>query len=87
MTYVPATADLAARWRLALPAVAVAVALSVSSLRLWPFLGALLVFDVWVGFLAGRSQVRMWRRTVDATLAAGGNDVEVAASPAPSSHA
>lgn len=82
MTYVPTTADLAARWRLALPAVAGAVALSISNVRLWPFLGALLVFDVWVGFLAGRSQVRMWRRTADATLAVGGTDVEIAASPA-----
>ena len=84
MTYIQTTADLATRWRPALAAVAAAVALSVSSQRLWPFLGALLVFAVWVGFLAGRSQVRMWRRTMDATLAAGCTDVEVDASrPAP----
>jgi hypothetical protein len=82
VTYVPTTADLAARWRLALAAVAAALALSASGVRLWPFLGALLVFDVWVGFLAGQSQARMWRRTVDATLAAGVADVDVTASPA-----
>jgi hypothetical protein len=81
VTYVSTTADLATRWRLALAAVAATVALSAASMRLWPFLGALLVFDVWVGFVAGRSQVRMWRRTIDATLAAGGTPVEVPASP------
>jgi hypothetical protein len=82
--YVPTTADLASRWRLALAAVAAAMALSVASQRLWPFLGALLVFDVWVGFLAGRRQVRTWQRTIDATLASGGTDVEVPASRAQS---
>ena len=71
MTYIPTTADLATRWRPALAAVAAAVALSVSSQRLWPFLGALLVFAVWVGFLAGRSQVRMWRRTPGIRLCSG----------------
>jgi hypothetical protein len=83
VTYVPTTADLAARWRLALAAVAAATALSVTSQRLWPFLGALLVFDVWVGFLAGRRQVRTWRRTIESTLASGASDVEVPASRAP----
>lgn len=84
MTYIPAVADLATRWRLALAAVAVAVILSTSSLRLWPFLDALLVFDVWVGFLAGRRQVRTWRRTIDATVAVGGAPVDVEASQPPS---
>jgi hypothetical protein len=80
MTHVATTADLAARWRLALPAVAVALGLSVGSLRLWPFLGALLVFDLWVGFVAGRRQVRMWRRTIDAARPP--SQVEVETAPA-----
>ena len=80
--YVPTTADLAARWRLALAAVAAAIAVSITNQRLWPFLGALLVFAVWVGFLAGRRQVRTWRRTIEATLASGGTDVAVPASRA-----
>jgi hypothetical protein len=77
--YVPTTPDLAARWRLALAAVAAAMAVSVTSQRLWPFLGALLVFAVWVGFIAGRGQVRTWRRTIDATLASSSADIEVPA--------
>ncbi len=80
MTHVATTADLAARWRLALPAVAVALGLSVGSLRLWPFLGALLVFDLWVGFVAGRRQVRTWRRTIDAARPP--SQVEVETAPA-----
>ena len=80
MTHVATTADLAARWRLALPAVAVALGLSVESLRLWPFLGALLVFDLWVGFVAGRRQVRTWRRTIDAARPP--SQVEVETAPA-----
>ena len=80
MTHVAMTADLAARWRLALPAVAVALGLSVGSLRLWPFLGALLVFDLWVGFVAGRRQVRTWRRTIDAARPP--SQVEVETAPA-----
>ena len=80
MTYVATTADLAARWRLALLAAAVAFGLSIESLRLWPFLGALLVFDLWVGFVAGRRQVRMWRRTIDAARPP--SDIEVETEPA-----
>jgi hypothetical protein len=80
MTHVATTADLAARWRLALPAVAVALGLSIGSLRLWPFLGALLVFDLWVGFVAGRRQVRTWRRTIDAARPP--SEVEVETTPA-----
>ena len=80
MTYVATTADLAARWRLALLAVAVALGLSIESVRLWPFLGALLVFDLWVGFAAGRHQVRTWRRTIDAARPR--SDIEVETAPA-----
>ncbi len=78
MTYVATTADLAARWRLALAAVAVALGLCVHNLRLWPFLGALLVFDLWVGFVAGRRQVRTWRRTIDTAGAHPNVEVQVA---------
>jgi hypothetical protein len=84
MTYVPAASDLAARWRLALLAVAAAIAVSIPNERLWPFFGALLIFDVWIGFLAGRRQVHTWQRTIERTLASGGTDVEVSASRAPS---
>jgi hypothetical protein len=80
VTYVATTADLAVRWRLALVAVAVAMGLCIHTVRLWPFLGALLVFDLWVGFVAGRRQVRAWRRAIDA--AGSHPDVEVGAVPA-----
>ena len=74
MTHVPTAADLAARWRLALPAVAIVFVASIHTLRLWPFLGALLVFSLWVGVAAGRRQVRGWQRLIDAGRAGGQAD-------------
>ena len=71
MTYVRVVEDAAVRWRLVLPAVAIAFAVSAPGLRLWPFLGAVLLFGFWFGFTAGRRQVRVWRRAVETTLAAG----------------
>jgi hypothetical protein len=71
VTYVRVVEDAAARWRLVLPAVAIAFAVAAPGLRLWPFLGAVLLFGFWFGFAAGRRQVRVWRRAVETTLAAG----------------
>ena len=81
MTHVPTAGDLAARWRIALPAVAAVFAVSIRSLRLWPFLGALLVFSLWAGAAAGRRQVRVWQRLIDAGVTGGrAGPVEVKAS-------
>ena len=71
MSYVRVVDDAAVRWRLVLAAVAVAFAVAAPGLRLWPFLGAVLLFGFWFGFAAGRRQVRVWRRTIETTLAAG----------------
>jgi hypothetical protein len=71
LTYVRVIDDGAARWRLVLPAVALATAVAAPGLRLWPFLGAVVLFGFWLGFAAGRHQARLWRRTIEATLAAG----------------
>ena len=82
MTYVVTSRDLAIRWRLALPAAGGAVVLAAADLRLWPFLSALVLFGLGIGFTAGRSQARRWRRAAEATLASGPGeevDVEVAA--------
>jgi hypothetical protein len=71
VSYVRVVDDAAARWRLVLAAVAIAFAVSAPGFRLWPFLGAVLLFGFWFGFVAGRRQVRAWRRTIETTLAAG----------------
>jgi len=71
VSYVRIVDDAAVRWRLVLGSVAVAFAVAAPGLRLWPFLGAALLFGFWFGFAAGRRQVRVWRRTIEATLAAG----------------
>jgi hypothetical protein len=82
MTHVATTRDLAARWRLALPAAGAAVLLAARDLRLWPFLGALVLLALWTGFAAGRRQARGWRRAVEATLDAGtAQDAEIDVSP------
>lgn len=70
MTYVRVVDEAAARWRLVLPAVAVTLAVAAPGLRLWPFLGSVVIFGFWVGFGAGRRQARSWRRTIETTLAA-----------------
>jgi hypothetical protein len=62
--------DAAVRWRLVLAAVVAAFAIAAPGLRLWPFLGAALLFGFWAGFAGGRRQARAWRRAIDATLAA-----------------
>jgi hypothetical protein len=71
VSYVRVADDVAARWRLVLAAVAIAFAVSAPGLRLWPFLGAVLLFGFWFGFAAGRRQVRGWRKTIETTLAGG----------------
>jgi hypothetical protein len=82
MTYVATAPDLAVRWRLLVPAACAAVLLAARQVRLWPFLGALVLFGLWIGFAAGRRQARRWRRAVDATLAAGpGQDAEIEVVP------
>lgn len=82
MTYVVTTRDLAARWRLALPAAGAALVLAVRDLRLWPFVGALVLFGLGIGFVAGAREARRWRRAVEATLASGpGQEVDVEVSP------
>ena len=52
MTYVVTSRDLAVRWRLALPAAGGAVVLAAADLRLWPFLSALVLFGLGIGFTA-----------------------------------
>jgi hypothetical protein len=69
VSYVRVVDDAAARWRLVLASVVIAFAVSAPGLRLWPFLGAVLLFGFWFGFAAGRCQVRVWRRTIEATIA------------------
>lgn len=71
MIYVRVVDDAAARWRLVLAAVAIAFAVSAPGLRLWPFLGSVLLFGFWFGFAAGHRQVRVWRQTIETTLVAG----------------
>jgi hypothetical protein len=68
VTYVRVVDDAAARWRISLPGVVVAFAIAAPGLRLWPFLGAVMLLGFWVGFGAGRGQVRAWRRAIEATL-------------------
>ena len=74
MTYVRVADDAAARWRILLAGAGVSFAVAAPGLRLWPFLGAALLFGFWVGFAGGRHQARTWRRVIDATLAAGEPD-------------
>ncbi|HEX2377470.1 MAG TPA: hypothetical protein VHI30_07925 [Gaiellales bacterium] len=74
MSYVRVADDAAARWRITLAGVVVAFAVAAPGLRLWPFLGAALLFGFWVGFGGGRHQARTWRRVIEATLAAGEPD-------------
>jgi len=71
VTYVRVVDDAAARWRISLAGVAAAFVVAAPGLRLWPFLGAFLLVGFWLGFGAGRRQVRAWRRAIDATLAGG----------------
>jgi hypothetical protein len=71
VTYVRVVDDAAARWRIALAGVLAAFIVAAPGLRLWPFLGAVLLLAFWAGFGAGRRQVRVWRRAIDATLAGG----------------
>jgi hypothetical protein len=74
VTYARVADDAAARWRVTLAGVVVSFAVAAPGLRLWPFLGAALLFGFWVGFGGGRHQVRTWRRVIETTLAVGQPD-------------
>lgn len=71
MTYVRVAEDAAARWRLVLPALAGALVVAAPGLRLWPFLGAVVIFGFWTGFAAGGYQGRTWRHSIERTLGSG----------------